>query len=245
MLFLLLVMPYSAWQPAHPSSQLKDLWDDSLVSHAEVSCPFLSMPPVLCIFLIITLPDEGFTASLDLRYTTLNPHGTKTMSPIRTANLYMVPDTWGCEDFWKWGLQRYFKVLYSSTIRSALSVGLKMWICSNVIDKFGNLSITQNSQLLMCNYLWKTLDESKTLYPNEWSWVETYNTHTHNPQTPTNYISSACYETHSPTSGVIITFPLSSGKSSTTSQLNSQGATLLMPISTSKPGLFQGKFYTL
>lgn len=177
MLFLLLVMPYSAWQPAHPSKVSSRTCDDS-VSQAEVSRPFLSMPQML------SIPHHfiawrGFTASLDLLYTTLNPPGTNTTSPIRTANLYMVPDTWVCEDFWKRGLQHHFKVLYSSTIRSALSVVLKIWICSNVIDKFGDLSITQNSQLLMCNYLWKTLDEGKTLYPDEWSCVEIYNTHTH------------------------------------------------------------------
>lgn len=34
-------------------------------SQAEVSCPFLSMPQMLCISLISTEPDEGFTGSLE------------------------------------------------------------------------------------------------------------------------------------------------------------------------------------
>lgn len=53
--------------------------------------------------------------------------------------------------------------VFKYKIRSALSIVLKMWICFDVIDKLGNLSITQNPQLLMCNYLWKTLYEGKTL----------------------------------------------------------------------------------
>lgn len=66
---------------------------------------------------------------------------------------------------------------------------LKTWICSNKIDTLEkNLSLPEFSVFNVPFHPEETLDECSNLNPDEPSWVEVHNMHTHLPPASTRYI---------------------------------------------------------